>query len=428
MPKAIVLVLDSFGIGAAPDAERFGDQGACTLGSIAQWCEQQGQPLRLDHLVSLGLVEACLLTAQQAPFQREMHQALLNLHTRGDSKLPENLGVRYAACAEQSAGKDTPSGHWEMMGCPVMQDWGYFPREIQSESYGVFPAQLMQQWLDVCGLEGSLGNCHASGTEIIQRLGDEHLRSGRPICYTSADSVFQVAAHEETFGLQRLLECCEKAKPIFDTMNIARVIARPFLGRSTAESGSGPVGSGYFRTAHRKDYTTEPPEATLLDDLIQAGREVISVGKIGDIFAHRSTGREIKADGNHALFHASLEAFQGCADGGMVFANLVDFDTLYGHRRDPGGYARALMDLDGWLQSLLRGLQPGDLLALTADHGCDPTWLGSDHTREYVPLLMVSPDLQGVQSAGLRTGFADLGQTLAQHLGLAAISTGASLL
>ena len=400
MTRAVVLVLDSFGIGAAPDAARFGDVGANTLGSIAAWAHQQGRPLQLPNLCRLGLAHAAHAATGLWP-----------------SGLPQTAPQRctYAACAEQSAGKDTPSGHWEMMGCPVTVDWGYFPAGVPGAN--VFPHDLMQHWMQQAGLAGTLGNCHASGTEIIEKLGDEHLRTGWPICYTSADSVFQVAAHEEHFGLQRLLHICELAKPIFDQARIARVIARPFVGTA----------GHYRRTGNRRDLTTAPPEETLLDRLEVAGRTVISVGKIGDIFAHRGTGAEVKAEGNEALCLATIEALQRCTDGGLVFTNLVDFDMHYGHRRDIKGYADALEAFDRWLPRLESAMRPGDLLAMTADHGCDPSWPGSDHTREHVPLLMSAPEMQHAVSAGVRNSFADLGQTLAQHLNVAPLRHGRSL-
>jgi len=400
MSRAIVLVLDSFGIGAAPDAERFGDVGANTLGSIARWAQANGRALRLPNLCRLGLAHAA-------------HAATGEWHAGLAVSPPER--ATYAACAELSTGKDTPSGHWEMMGCPVPFDWGVFKRGQPGES--VFPSDLMQRWQTAAGLVGTLGNCHASGTQIIDRLGDEHIRTGWPICYTSTDSVFQVAAHETHFGLQRLLDICALAKPIFDEAHIARVIARPFLGQNGT----------YQRTGHRRDLTTPPPGETLLDRLSSQGRQVISIGKIADIFAHRGTGEVVKAEGNRALCEATLEAADRCADGGMVFTNLVDFDMHYGHRRDVAGYAAALEAFDEWLPVLEGRLRSGDVLALTADHGCDPLWPGSDHTREHVPLLMTSPDRPICVDAGVRQSFADLGQTLAGHLGVGALAHGRSV-
>ena len=401
MARAIVMVLDSFGIGHAPDADRFGDVGANTLGSIARWAMQQKRSLQLPNLCRLGLAHAAHAATGHWPVG-----------------LSQQAPVRatYAACAERSAGKDTPSGHWEMMGCPVLFDWGVFAPGKPGEN--VFPTELLQRWMQVSGISGTLGNCHASGTEIINRLGDEHLRTGWPICYTSADSVFQVAAHEQSFGLERLLQICELAKPIFDEARVARVIARPFVGESGA----------FRRTGNRRDLTTPPPQETLLDRLQAASHSVISVGKIGDIFAHRGTGEIVKAEGNEALCQATLDALHRCPDSGLVFTNLVDFDMHYGHRRDLAGYANALESFDQWLPRLEAALQPGDLLALIADHGCDPAWPGSDHTREYVPLLMTCPDWTQTFDAGVRESFADLGQTLAWHLGLSPLAHGRRLL
>lgn len=397
MARATVIVLDSFGVGAAPDAARFGDSGANTFGHIAQWCADQGRPLQLPQLMQLGLGQVLQAASGQWP--------------TGLAPVATPTGA-FGAAAPVSAGKDTPSGHWELMGCPVPFDWGYFPTKPAGES--VFPAALMQRWLTACGLEGTLGNCHASGTEIIAQLGDEHVRTGWPICYTSSDSVFQVAAHEEHFGLERLLDICAQAKPIFDEANIARIIARPFVGRS----------GHYQRTAHRRDITTPPPGDTLLDRLVAAGRAVHAVGKIKDIFAERGVTHLRKAPDNAALCQQTLAALVDCPDGGMVFTNLVDFDMLFGHRRDVAGYADALEAFDRFLPQLLSSLRPGDLLALTADHGCDPTWPGSDHTRECVPLLFGGPACPTGKALGLRSSFADLGQTLAAHLGLAALAHG----
>ena len=401
MTRALVIVLDSFGLGAAPDAARFGDVGADTFGHIAQWCAAEGRPLRLPNLARLGLPQAA-------------HAA--------SGRWPEGVAVddaphgAYGAAASVSRGKDTPSGHWELMGCPVEFDWGYFEQPADPAA-PVFPPALMKRWLAACGLEGSLGNCHASGTEIIDRLGDEHVRTGWPICYTSSDSVFQVAAHETRFGLERLYGICEKAKAIFDEADIARVIARPFESVPGAERR-------YRRTANRHDYTTPPPSPTLLDVLAGLGREVHGIGKIRDIFAARGITHHRPGNGNADLCEQTLAAWRTCADGGLVFSNLVDFDMLYGHRRDVAGYADALEAFDSFLPRLLAELRPGDLLALSADHGCDPTWPGSDHTREHVPLLFAGPACPRGLDLGVRASFADLGQTLAAHLAVPALAHG----
>lgn len=398
MPRAIVVILDSFGIGAAPDASRFNDVGANTFGHIAQWRADQGRPLALPHLMALGLGHALHLATGQWPAAMQ---------------LPDTLQGAFGAASAVSMGKDTPSGHWELMGCPVPFDWGYFD-PAKAVNGTIFPADQMQRWLKACGLEGSLANCHASGTEVINQFGDEHLRTGLPICYTSSDSVFQIAVHQEHFGLERLYAICEKAKVIFDELNIARVIARPFLG----DKGN------YRRTANRRDYTTPPPSDTLLDRLTAACKEVHAVGKIKDIFAARGISHHSKGEDNTALCALTLQAMQDCPDSGMVFTNLVDFDMLYGHRRDPAGYARALEDFDAFLPTLLTQMREGDLLAISADHGCDPTWPGSDHTREFVPLLFAGQGCPQGQSLGQRKTFADLGQTLAKHLGLPPLAAG----
>jgi phosphopentomutase len=256
-------------------------------------------------------------------------------------------------------------------------------------------------------LPGILGNCHASGTEIIERLAPAHMSTGQPICYTSADSVFQIAAHEETFGLDRLYDVCAVARGLVDPFNIGRVIARPFVGT--------PQG-GFRRTANRRDYAVPPPEDTILDVAEKAGRDIVSIGKIADIFAHRATGLNKKGDGNDALFERTLDGWDQLHEGGLLFANFVDFDSTYGHRRDVAGYAAALEAFDRRLPELLGRLKSTDLLVITADHGCDPTWPGTDHTREQVPILLASES--ELPAIGRRSGFADIGATVARHLQL----------
>ncbi|MDS1137293.1 phosphopentomutase [Nitratireductor indicus] len=393
MARAFLFVLDSFGIGHAPDAAAFANEGADTFGHIAQACAEgrgdrpglrQG-PLLLPHLRALGLSHAAAIAAG--------HDV---------AHLPSATGFYGAAC-ETSRGKDTPSGHWEIAGVPVPFDWGYFP-----ETEPTFPRSLTDAIVEKAALPGILGNCHASGTEIIARLGEEHIRTGKPICYTSADSVFQIAAHEEHFGLERLYQLCELVRILVDPLNIGRVIARPFLGESA---------ENFERTANRRDYAVPPPEPTLLDRVEVAGGRVFGIGKIGDIFAHQGVSEVRKAAGNMALFEASLKAMREAGDGDLVFANFVDFDSLYGHRRDVPGYAAALEAFDRKLPEALTLLQEGDMLILTADHGCDPTWSGSDHTRECVPVVGMAPGLRG-GSVGLRRTFADMGETVAEHLGI----------
>jgi phosphopentomutase len=288
-------------------------------------------------------------------------------------------------------------------------DWGYFPRERPC-----FPPDIIAQLVREFGLPGILGDEHASGTEIIAELGEKHIRTGKPICYTSADSVFQVAAHEGHFGLERLYRFCERAKELLEPLNIGRVIARPFVGESPDD---------FRRTAHRRDSTTPPPEETLLDRVSASGGEVWSIGKIADIFAHRGISRALKADDNGGLFDRTLEAVAEAGDRSLVFANFVDFDMLYGHRRDVIGYAAALEAFDRRLPGLEDSLRPGDLVLATADHGCDPTWRGTDHTREHVPMLFFGAGV-AARSLGKRPSFADMGQTVARHLGLGPLAHG----
>ena len=301
--------------------------------------------------------------------------------------------------------------HWELTGVPVSFDWGYFP-----ETEPCFPADLMARLMAATGLPGWLGDKHASGTVIIEELGAEHIRTGKPIIYTSADSVMQIAAHEEHFGLDRLLSLCQTARGLVDPLNIGRVIARPFVGEDPAS---------FRRTANRRDYSVLPPEPTLLKRHSDHGRPVISIGKIGDIFAHDGTGREVKAPDNDAMFDVLLEETRAAGPDSLVVVNFVDFDMHFGHRRNPAGYAAALEAFDRRLPEFEALLGPDDLAVITADHGCDPTWRGSDHTRENVPVLT----LGGARPSGPighLSSFADIGQTLARHLGITDMPHGRS--
>jgi phosphopentomutase len=395
MSRAIILVLDSLGIGSSLDAERFGDTGADTLGHIAGQCAAgqadgagRSGPLAIPNLLRLGIGMAALES-------RGRPSAGL------DTLAPPEGAWGYAV--EQSSGKDTPSGHWEIAGLPVPFDWHYFPA-----TKPCFPADLIAALVARCDLPGILGDCHASGTEIVKQLGEEHIRSGKPICYTSADSVFQIAAHEEHFGLERLYAVCAAARELVDPLNVGRVIARPFVGE---DAGS------FTRTANRRDYTTPPFGETLLDRAAAAGREVVSVGKVADIFAGRGITRRVRAGTNMELFDRLMVEVDEAPDGAIVFVNFVDFDMLYGHRRNVAGYAAALEEFDRRLPTLEYRLRPGDLALMTADHGCDPTWKGTDHTREHVPVLFFGPGVRA-GSLGRRDGFADMGQTIAAHLGL----------
>jgi phosphopentomutase len=391
MGRAFLFILDSFGIGGAPDAARFGDKGANTLGHIAA---KIGRPLKLSNLVSLGLARAAEAASGKAPDRLDADSPLIG---------------QWGYAVETSNGKDTPSGHWEIAGVPVSFDWGYFPKKVPC-----FPKALTDVLIARGNLPGILGNKHASGTEIIAELGEEHMRTGKPIVYTSADSVIQIAAHEDSFGLPALYRLCEIARELTLPLNIGRVIARPFIGADRQD---------FMRTGNRKDYSVLPPSPTLLDKLTKAGHAVISVGKIGDIYAHSGTGREVKATGNDALFGATLAQMESLPDGGLLITNFVDFDKHNGHRRDIEGYSRALEALDARLPDAMKKLKEGDLLILTADHGCDPSWKGTDHTRECVPVLCWSPGIRP-DSIGRRASFADIGQTIASHLGLDPLAHG----
>ena len=389
MKRSIILMMDSFGIGGAEDAGRFGDQGADTLGHIARWFgeERAKDPsvplLALPNLARYGLERA--------------HEMSTGQKLAVSIGAAEPLEGAYTYAREVSSGKDTLSGHWELTGVPVMFDWGYFPDKPHC-----FPPDIIDGLIREGHLPGVLGEKHASGTVIIQELGEEHMRTGKPIVYTSADSVLQIAAHEKTFGLENLYKLCEIA------YHIARVIARPFVGEKAGE---------FTRTGNRHDYAVPAPEKTLLDEVYEKAGGVYAVGKIADIFAHRGITRAWHATGLDALFDATLEALEAAGDGSLIFTNFVDFDSTYGHRRDAKGYGEGLMTIDRRLPELAARLQPGDLVLVTADHGCDPTWKGTDHTREHVPMLFFGP---GVRPGALQPmdTYGDGGQILARHLGL----------
>ena len=410
MARAFLLVLDSFGIGNAPDAEQYGhpqsDKGSDTLGHIAARCAAgegdkaglRSGPLSLPNMDRLGLG----LVAEKATGSRPA-----NLTDTGAPK-----GLCANAC-EISKGKDTPSGHWEIAGVPVPFDWGYFP-----DTQPTFPPEMTQAFIKAAGLPGILADKHASGTVVINEFGEEHIRTGKPICYTSADSVYQIAAHEEHFGLDRLYEICEIAYELVKPYNIGRVIARPFVGETPAD---------FERTGNRRDFSVLPPEPTLLDRAKEAGRNVLAVGKISDIFAAQGVTKKMKATGNPNIFDTTLEAISEAKDRDLVFSNLVDFDMHFGHRRDVPGYAAALEYFDARIPELEAVLAPGDMVILTADHGCDPTWAGTDHTREQVPVMIFGPGIEG-RYAGQRSTFADIGETVAEHLGLAPGKHGTSFL
>lgn len=373
--RVFFLVLDSLGIGAMPDAGKFGDAGAHTLGHIA---EAVGG-LRIPNLEAMGLGKICALKGVGTPART--HAA-------------------YGKCAELSDGKDTTTGHWEMAGIRVTKPFPTY--------YEGFPESFVRDFVRKAKVPGYLGNVAASGTEIIQKLGDEHVRTGKPIVYTSADSVFQIACHEEHFGLDRLYEICEVARRLCDDFGVARVIARPFVGTS----------SSYTRTRNRKDYSIALPEDTAMQMLQRAGLETVSVGKVASIYSEQGFDRKLKAGDNRAIF-ASVKDEAKRKFRGLIFANLVDFDMLYGHRRNAAGYAAELAWFDGELPGLLGLLGERDLLILSADHGNDPTFRGTDHTREYVPLIAWSRETEscGGRDLGTRKTFADIGQTFLEALG-----------
>jgi len=355
-------------------------------------------PLRIPVLSSLGLGLAAALSTGDVP---------------PGLAAPDLVRPKYGCATQISRGKDTPSGHFEMTGAPVHFDWGYFTSSTQS-----MPQELLDELVARAGLPGVLGNCTSSGTEILVRLGEEHLRTGKPIVYTSADSVLQVAAHEARFGLERLLEVCAIARELVDTYRIARVIARPFEGEDAAS---------FTRTGNRRDFSTPAPAPTVLDLLTAAGGTVLCVGKVGDIFAHRGVSRSIRAYGHDRLMDATLAAWDEAGDKTLVMTNFVDFDSVHGHRRDVAGYARALEAFDARLPELLGRLVPGDLCILTADHGCDPTWPGTDHTRERVPIMATGPGIRA-ESMGIRQSLADIGASVAHFFGLQGTGHGRSFL
>lgn len=398
MGRAIILVMDSFGVGATDDAEKFGDVGANTFGSIAAKRAESGSPLMLPNLARLGLMNAASESAGSWP-----------------AGCPTDIDVigAYGYAAELSSGKDTPSGHWEIAGVPVLFDWGYF-----TDKSDTFPPELLEKLIEQAGLPGVIGNCHASGTTIIAELGEEHMATGKPIVYASSDSVFQIACHEESFGLQRLYDLCDMARVLVDDYNIGRVIARPFVGSDS---------SNFVRTGNRRDLTVLPPSKTILDKLADSGGEVVSVGKISDIYAHQGITKKIKASGNAALFDATLDAIKEAPDRSIVFTNFVDFDMLYGHRRDVDGYAAALEYFDERLPEILEIMNDDDIVVICADHGCDPTWPGSDHTREHIPVLAYGAGMPA-GSIGKRDSFADIGQSLSAFFDLTPMDYGESFL
>ncbi len=402
MPRAFLIVIDSVGIGGAPDSGSFfngtvPDTGANTAGHIAQACaagqanDGRDGPLAIGTLESLGL------------------GAAIRLASGLEISLTATPTGAWGAATEVSQGKDTPSGHWELAGVPVPWEWHVFPDREQS-----LPDDLIGQICEMAGTGGTLCNRHASGTQVIADEGARHLKTGWPICYTSADSVLQIAAHEEAFGLERLLKLCADLAPILHTMKVGRVIARPFVGS---------VDAGFSRTANRHDYAIAPPGPTLCDWVHAAGQPVHAIGKIGDIFSMRGID-ELRKGRDVALMGHLNDLVDQAGDGALVFANFVEFDSEYGHRRDVAGYARHLEWFNGELSTILPRLRPDDMLIVTADHGNDPTWVGTDHTRERVPVLVHGI---GGRELGL-IAFTDVGASVAAWLGVPSQGPGRSFL
>jgi len=402
MARCFLIVMDSVGCGGALDADQFfngdvPDTGSNTLGHIAQACAMghadtgRKGPLRMPNLARLGLGKAI----EQASGQDQVGLEA------------EILGL-WATANEVSRGKDTPSGHWELAGVPVPWDWTYFPNSVPA-----FPDDLVAKVCQLAGTDGLLGNCHASGLPIIEKHIVEHMNTGWPICYTSVDSVFQIAAHEETFGLKRLLKLCEDLAPTLHAMKVGRVIARPFVG----EPGN------FSRTKNRRDFAMKTPGPTLNDWVHDAGRAVYAIGKIGDIFSMQGIDEVRKGSDAELMVHL-VDLMDQAADGSLVFANFVEFDTLYGHQRDIAGYARALEWFDAQLAQVFERARDGDLIIFTADHGNDPSWTGADHTRERVPVL-----IRGAGTGALgQIAFVDVAASIATHLGVESRGPGKSFL
>jgi phosphopentomutase len=383
--RVILLVMDSVGAGETPDAGRYGDEGANTLGHTMEAVGGADLPT----LAAFGLGNI--------------------LPLRGVAPVARARGA-FGKCAELSVGKDTSTGHWELAGLRIDRPFRLFPDG--------FPEEILAPFRQRTG-RGVLGNRPASGTEILEELGEEHVRTGDLIVYTSGDSVFQIAAHEDVVPVDELYRICAIARAILDPYDVGRVIARPFVG---------PGPGRYKRTYNRRDYAMPPPSPTVLDTLRAADLPVVGIGKIPDIYCHRGISEEIHTEGNVDGMRQTREVLER-VERGLVFTNLVDFDSLYGHRRDPAGYYRCLREFDGELAALATAIDPArDLVLITADHGNDPTYRGTDHTREYVPLLAFGPTGAAGVELGTRDSFADVGATIADVFGVDAPPVGQSFL
>jgi phosphopentomutase len=388
MARVFLVVMDSVGIGGAPDADKYfngdiSDFGSNTVLHIAEYMRKRGRPLKLPQLNALGLGSA-------------IHHSAGIRHP----DLPIEPDANWAVGQESSRGKDTPSGHWEIAGLPVTWDWYYFKDKTNS-----FPTEIINLICQIAQVDGILGNKHASGIRIIEEFGQSHVETSMPICYTSADSVFQIAAHETVFGLDRLYDLCEKLSPAIHNLNVGRVIARPFGGSKE---------EGWERTKNRRDYAMLPPSSVLTDWVKASGGKTYAIGKIGDIFSMRNIDSNVTGT-DRDLMRQLQKHIEFAEDGSLIFANFVEFDSLFGHRRDPIGYAKALEWFDTGIADVVRNLLEDDLLIVTADHGNDPTWSGTDHTREQVPVLLLGKT-DFIQS-GIE--LSDVATLASKHLGVA---------
>ncbi|XBC37624.1 MAG: phosphopentomutase [Buchnera aphidicola (Meitanaphis microgallis)] len=403
MKRAFIIVLDSFGIGSTSDAHKFNDVGANTFGNIVKYCylgkanHGRSGPLCVPNLVSLGL-----LRAAEKSIGKNLFGIDKNITIKGS----------YAYASEISSGKDTSSGHWEIAGVPVLYDWDYFSNVRNS-----FPQYILDKIVNTCDLPGFLGNCHSSGTVILNDFGEEHINTKKPIFYTSIDSVFQVACHETIFGLKKLYALCRIIRKILDEekINIGRVIARPFVGNKRFF---------FKRTGNRRDFSVKPHDMTVMKKLINEKLgQVVSIGKISDIYAGEGITKQVHATGLLELFNSTIYEIEKSQHNTIVFVNFVDFDALWGHRRDVSGYAKGLEWFDSRIPKLLHLIKKDDILIITADHGCDPTWIGTDHTRENVPILIYWPTIEP-KFLGHRKTFSDIAQTLAKYFGLSSMKFG----
>lgn len=381
MKRVILLIMDSFGIGNAHDANMFGDLGSDTLGNI-----MKNEKLNIPNLTSLGLMNAYYLNNPKYFLEEKQDKTIKNSF--------------WGVAKEYSKGKDTLSGHWEIAGILNDKDLTYYKNKKNS-----IPKNILNTIINETQISGFLGNSHASGTEIIESLGEEHLLTLKPIIYTSADSVIQIAAHEKYFGLEKLYSLCEKIREITKNDFVGRIIARPFIGENKND---------FLRTKNRKDFSLEPPQKTMLDTIVENNKQVISIGKIFDIFAGKGISKKIDASGLEELFDKTLEQMLELKSDGIIFTNFSDFDTKWGHRRDVKGYAKGLEYFDKRIIEIIKQLKTNDLLIITADHGCDPTFKGTDHTRENVPILGIG----GNGNIGIRDSFVDISTSIKKFLKL----------